>query len=509
MAYSNITLEMYLGGAWVDVSADVDISEPMLLRYGNWEHGAEARVAQTGILTFNMKNSVRNSGAVVGYYSPGHSSCRTGFTRGARVRLTFYISATPYVKFYGKLRKILPDPGPYGPRKTFCLAADWLDELAEHQLSEIVVRSASMTPTLLEDIVDSMPSDAQPIVAPSYGTGIDVIEYAFHDIGEKISGIELARKLVISELGYLDMLGTGVLQYKNRQQAALAASSLTLTTSSLQDIRIPSTLEATRNHVLLTAHPLVASTSNAVIWSSNAVIRLHPGESRTFTVAYVSPSNSETFVGIVDGSGVTPVSTTDYLANYLPDGTGIDTTFDLTVSVVFYATTAAITVTAGIVFTYVTFLQLRAKPVYDTDPVVLEAGSTQTFGRRTLELDLPYQSNPNIAQDLATYLLGQYESLTNRVEEVVFSPHHANDALRAAAMTIEPGAVITVTESVTGVTAATLRVMGVEMEIIGRDQVTYCRWSTEPAFSYAAGAVWILDDATYSVLGTTTKLGLV
>jgi len=67
-----------------------------------------------------------------------------------------------------------------------------------------------------------------------------------------------------------------------------------------------------------------------------------------------------------------------------------------------------------------------------------------------------------------------------------------------AAMQAEPGDQVSVTETVTGVTAARLRINGAAFDVSGYNWLT-CTWATAPAIVSDA---FILDDSDLGVLDT-------
>lgn len=510
MAYTNIKVELYLSAAWVNVSADV--MKRMSVKYGNWEHGPTARVTQTGTFEFALNNTATNSGAVVGYYSPGHASCRTGFKQGVRVRLTFYWGVSTKVKFLGRLADISPVSGSRREGVTRCIAVDWMDEFAKFAPVDIgqlglATLGDKTAPQLIDGLINLMPADAQPLVPPSYDSGSEYFTYAFNDTGEGTSALSLAQEAVLSDYGWLDMRGDGTLLFRNRHSASIATSSLTLTSANIIDIEAPTSLDdVVFNLVRVTANPMLVSSDIEVLYRQESGPQtLKAGVSYVFWIRYSLPDSDRVLAGLGYPFGPgSLVPYTDYVLNSLPDGSGIDRTSASTVTASWYASHAKITIMPG-VDCYLMLLQLRGTAVYSLEHRTLQAGSTQSYGQRLLELDMHYMGDINVAQALADTLLDRYKTASNRVWSVTISPHKNNDAL-INAVNIETGDILTVSDTVTGIASAKVRVNGIALEIDGKAfeirRMTFC---TEPAFSYD-GAAWILNDGTYSVLGTTTSL---
>lgn len=76
-------------GVWTDLGADVLAVTPLRLRYGIDGHGPQDRMAGPGELSCVLRNDAGNSGGVVGYYSPAHTSCRSGWGFGVGLRVAF------------------------------------------------------------------------------------------------------------------------------------------------------------------------------------------------------------------------------------------------------------------------------------------------------------------------------------------------------------------------------------------------------------------------------------
>jgi hypothetical protein len=93
---------------WTDVSEDLDAAEPLIVDRGIHEDDPTVRVAATGVCTFAMDNSHRNSAETQSWYSPGHEDARPGFDRGAMVRVSMLTEdGTMIPQFYGKIRSRL------------------------------------------------------------------------------------------------------------------------------------------------------------------------------------------------------------------------------------------------------------------------------------------------------------------------------------------------------------------------------------------------------------------
>lgn len=500
VALTSAVLELYLGGAWVDVSADRASSVPLVIRYGIAGTGPLDRIASTGTLQFALSNFAVGA-RPVGYYSPGHANCRAGFTHGALVRVRLTYSAVTYTKFIGKLHEIAPVAGQYGRRVVACTAVDWMDEIARFRARDLAPQVSATTDDLITAVIAAMPSGAQPQQAASLDAGIDTFPYAFDNLGAGTSGLALIADAVNSELGYFYLKGDGTPRFENRQTATISGSTLVaLTDATLTSLEVPSTLDGTYNRARVTIHPRTVDTGNVVLFAQEAsdVPSLAAGETRSFNFEYRNPSNALQLIG--GTTFVDPlVATTDYTGNTAANGSGTNKTAALTVGCDFFASSATVTVEntdAGTV--YLTKLQGRGLGIYDEAPQTFEATVTQSYGDRPLELDMPYQDDPNVGQDIATYMAGQFASTTGRAIAAAFRPHQSS-TLMVAALSGEPGSLVTITEAMTGLVATSCRVQSVELTLTPPLRLSV-RWGLAPQLVSDAG---ILDDAVRGLLDST------
>ena len=501
-----VLIEIELNSVWTDVSDDV--IGPVHLKYGAWDSGPVARVSQTGTCSFGLRNSTRSSGGVLGYYSPGHTDVRIGFRRGIRVRVKVKPSGgTQRTKFSGKIHSIEPTAGLYGDRRTVCTAVDWIDELSRFEARELAPQENKTADQLLTTLVAAMPTDAQP-VAQSFAAGIDTFPYVWSDLGEGRNGLQVAADVVLSDLGYLQVIGDGTLKFFTRQSEAALGAGFTVTDTSVRDVVTPSSLDQAYNVVRIVTHPKRVPTATIVLWAKAAddAPKIPGSGSLTLWVTYRNPTNEDVLIGGQSGQFVTPVSTTDYVGNAAADGSGADRTANITITATFFATVAKLVIdNSHASDVYMTTLQIRGKGIYDLDPVAYESSSTQTFGRRQLDIDMLYAEDGNVAQDLANYLRSQFDALDRYVTEVELKPH-TSAAILQSVIDAEPGDGMTVTETVTGLSTVSVRINGVELEVenLGRLLVRTARFAVAPRFESDA---WILDDPVRSILGTTTVLG--
>lgn len=189
----------------------------------------------------------------------------------------------------------------------------------------------------------------------------------------------------------------------------------------------------------------------------------------------------------------------DWSANTLEDGSGTDATGDYTVTADAFASTVKLTITNTGGSTSWLSLRVRGRGVYDLGPFTVEAIGTSGSDRE-LEIDQRYQDDPNVAQDIADFVLNQYETLMNQGDTLEIWPEKSNDFMLQAMMR-EPDDLIVVSEEVTGLSHASFSVNQVRIGVMNG------RWLTLE-FGVAPNVVgdtpWILGT---SQLGIDTVLG--
>lgn len=576
MAVVDVTsrIEMqFVAGTWTAL-ATRDVLGDIVMKRGIPGSGPTDVVAGRGELTFDLDNSTKNAGGVLGWYSPAHASKRSGWTYGVAIRWILYYEAaasvtsitrsgvtatvtqtahgfatgdyvliagavetdyngvfsiavtgvdeytyvvanapsTPatgtitathvYVRFRGKVAAILPEPGSSLSRRVSVTCYDAMDDLLTADLTDVTVQTAQTESQLLATLVAALPTAAQP-PAMSFATGIDTFAYCFDKLGDGIKAASAAKDVVLSTLGALYVRGDGTLVYRTRRDRAAMASSFTLT-NTMVELVVPSSLDNVFNRVATTCHPkTVDAAATTVLWAqTGAAPSIPAGATVTIIGTYRDPNDTQTLIGGL--AQVTPiVATTDYTGNDAADGGGTDRTGSVSVVTTAYATRVEFAVTNG--FTgpiYLTKLQLRGKGVYDIGPRTFEAATTIAAYDRPVEIDMPYQEDVAIAQSVGLFVNAQYQALAQQADAVGFVAGRSTTFM-AAAMALEPTAVVTVTESVTGLAAVPLTVQGIELHYAHKRSLR-ARLLTAPAAPYQ---MWALGTAGFSELGSTTILG--
>jgi len=495
-----------VGAGWTNVSTDVSRAVGVRFGYGIRAGGFQDRVAQTGTLTFALDNSSTNSARKLGYYSPDHANKRTGFAIGIRVRLKITHSASTRYKFIGTLNEILPAPGAWASRLTSCTAVDWMDEAAKQKTANIATQVGKRADEIIAAIVANM--TRQP-VATSYAAAQLEYPYALDTAeDEQTSAMTELAKAVNSDLGYLYIKGDtsagGKLTYEDRRvrQAANTVATALTDGAGLTGLQLTHGRDTVFNRVKVSINPRrVDADATTVLYQYDGaqLIALGPGESVTIIGQYRDPDQRAQRVGGVDL--VTPVAGTDYAFGTGPGDTSL--TADLTVTATAGGNSVIIQLTnGGSVSGFVTMVRVRGRGLYAYDPITLQAEdstSKTAYGEFVLPVDLPHEPRQFVASSIASALLSRFKDPRSYVETVTIDAN-VSDAMMAAALDNEPGTLISITETATGLSASKYFINGVAGVTDGiRLRVT---WYVTPKLDTAT--VFVLDS---SVLNGTDVLG--
>lgn len=512
--YPTIGVEMDFGAGFVDITSDVLFDKGFTFRYGMSSGAPDSRVADTGWFSFSLDNDIHNSGGTLGYYSPLHASCRSGFTFGIAVRVKFVYAATTYYKWRGVLSEIGPAPGLKRSRVTRCLAVDWFNEPGNYDVREVALQINKRSDEVFSAILAVIPK--QP-AATSIGTGKDTYTYALDNIGNDSHppASALFHDIMMSELGYLFVKGDstqgGTLDFENRHVRPLTTTAAITFNNDMVDIKVPRTLDRIWNRVEVTTHPRrVDSAATTVLFSLLSQPIVQSGETVTIWGDFNDPTQQLSRVG--GTAMVAPVATTDYTMNTASDGSGANMTASFSVTATFFAASVKFDVTNNSMTDsgYVTKLQCRGKGLYDYAPETSISDDTAaqlTQGLRVLPINMPYQDSRVNGQGAADWIRNLYSSPAKQVDSIQFFANHSATFLTAA-LAQEISARISISETVTGVASSGngwfVNAIEFDVEPTLNGPAIWCTWILTPASNSQA---WILETVGFSELDSTTILG--
>jgi len=182
-------LYLYLAGAWVDVSSDLQAAPGISASWGIRSNKPTDLMADTGRMSFVLDNQT-------GKYSPGHGSALAGWKKGVKVKLVTTFVGAVRVRWYGTVDEISIDAGAVGSRKVRVTALDWLDYASNYPLNNPAVGIDQKANQAVNTIVTAMP--IQPL-ATSYSTGTNTFPTVFNQATNKTKAYSEFTKLAMSE----------------------------------------------------------------------------------------------------------------------------------------------------------------------------------------------------------------------------------------------------------------------------------------------------------------------
>jgi len=492
----------YAAAPWTDVTADVLKGPGLDLTFGISGNGPLDRLADVGSMTFWLDNSERNSAQTLGYYSPQNENVRVGFRQGIFTRAMFFHEGVYKPGFLGKINSIDPAPGIYKSRRTEVVVNDLMSDIVDADLRNVTLQLAKTEVELIRTLIEAIPVTAQPL-SLNFDDGLDTSPFAFDKLGGGQKAYGPLNDLIVSSIGFGSIGPSGVFRYENRLTRQGSVSLFTL--DGVNDLVTPSTLEGVFNHFRATLHPKTHdSAATTVLWSqTGSAPAMQPGETRDIWGTYFNPDITTERIGGTDQ--VAPVATTDFTSNTAANGSGTDKTVNLVVTAVPFASTVKFTITnndGGVV--YLTKLRIRGKGLFDLSPVTVESFAVQPYGDRAQTIDLKYQSDYDIGQNLVEYLRVQFEDPFQQATSFKFQANRDSDYLSCALET-QVGDRLTISEAVTGLTLAAVFVHTKSLRVY-EGNLLECEFGVSSSAFFSTG-VWVMGDADLSLLGSTTIFG--
>jgi hypothetical protein len=456
VTFPTVALEMQFSGsagAWTNVAADVLTEPGIALSYGISGAGPDDRVADTGTLNFSLNNAHTNSGAKQGYYAPGHANARAGFELGIGVRLALTYSGSTFYKFNGRLDTITPDAGRYLARQTHCTAVDWIDEAARHRLNRVAIQIGQRADQVIAAVVGNM---TRPPVASTLATAQQEWPYALDTaFDESTTVLAELQRVAKTDRGFIVIRGNtasgGELRFYDRRARMNAAAASTALSDDMVRLRVTRPRALAYNRIKATAHPrLVETAATTILYTLFGQPTIAPCSTLILEGRFTDPSLRAVRVGAA--SLITPVANSDYFFGTSASDTSL--TASLSVAASFGANTVRFALTNSASQTGV-LSQLRARGagIFDYSPEtyqVEDAALSACLGGTLYEFDLPYEFRGQTASAIGDYELSQWKSPLNVADDCAFVG--TNDpTLLVAGLRREPGDVVSITETATGV----------------------------------------------------------
>jgi len=486
-----------VGGGWTDITSDVYMGS-INLEYGIRGLAIDQRVAESGTLSFTLRNDEGNSGGLVGYYSLNHLNTRPGWNSNIRIRLSAGFEGSVVTRWMGWLDDAIPEPGMVNAKRVFCTVLDYQNILA-YAPPDVAVQLNKTEDEIATALLDA--STIAP-VNRSIGVGPDTYPYAMDTLsGNLLTGFQ---DLCLSSFGYQytkrDATDGQTVTYEPRtHRETTPAASISLPDTKTKTTTRP-TKDVTFDRIIISYTPRYvvprASMAGAVaIESSVPPTPLAPGASETIILDYTDPAQRDTRIAAMNV--VSPVAGTDYTCNSAADGSGTNLSASVSVVMEAWADCVYLTFTNnhGTLSAYRTKCEVRGDGIYTLAEVKVQA--VTGTGRRSTEIRMPFQDDPSVAQGTANTLATQYLSEHLLVETVSFFASQTTDLI-GQVLLLDIGDTVYVQETVTGIDQVCF-VNGIKWEF-GEGRIFFVTLWLAPTPSEK----WILNK---SKLGVNTRLG--
>jgi len=421
MALTIVVEAELFAGVWTAITGDTLGESGLTIDWGMDGGRPDDNCARPGTLAFTLNNAATIGGALVGRYSPGHANALVGWDLNTALRVTLSDGVTSRVMGPYRVVSIVPEPNLYGGKGVAVLATDWLEDAAQ----AVVVSQGdyNVAPgTLIAHLLDGMSTAP---ASTSLDTGATVFNYPLSDASGRRDRVLAAFKSTAqSDGGHLYLTSAGVLTYRAAATRAADTTPDYTFSNGMHGLVAGRSREALVNSLRLTVHPPTVSDAVVVLASLASPLLVAAGATLSVVMDYRDPDTGEP-CGVLYVPR-TPEPDTDWLANAREDGTGTDLGSNFVVEHDAY-TAANVTVTVnnlGAVDGYLTLLQVRGQSVVDRDPVTVQAvnsASVAAYGERTLDVDLPYQHDPNVAQALADYWAALHSDAAMRADSLALT----------------------------------------------------------------------------------------
>ena len=193
-----------VGAGWTDTTTDVNLMDSSLeVVDGMNSTSLIDLMANPGSINWVYDNSSANSAHLAGYYTPGHTNCRSGFAKNIRCRYSeYYNSIRTYQGVYW-LKKPIPSAGVFGEAITRCKATDWLEVMMNVPLPAIGMQTSQRGDQLITTLLAMVTTQPDSI---SLDVGDSVFASAFDvDDVDKDSIYSVLGKIARSEYGRIYM----------------------------------------------------------------------------------------------------------------------------------------------------------------------------------------------------------------------------------------------------------------------------------------------------------------
>jgi hypothetical protein len=522
-------------GAWTDVTDDVIRATPITCTYGIQDSSPLARVASTGTFNFSLDNSELNSAGLVGYYSPGHTNCRSGFAAGITVRFSIIFGEVIYPKFYGRIPAtgINIIPGSNKERQTLVEVRDFMEQCAIHEIDSPAFVQSKTAAEVIQLILAEQ--SIQPL-ATDYKTCEDTFFSAFEDQSLKLNCLSAINDACLSEFGYayvrhdVDNYEKFVVEGRKTRTGITSSKVITIAnpislcgyllkedggkfqledasgyiklncsttgTASFANSQYDAVIENGNdlyNDIYINSTPKTIGTieqnlytypAGSIYFPTTVTNVAAPGTSTTigsllYEYTYNDNLGAESFIGI---SYINPVATTDFKLGraglaFDTANTGCVTSQSTNlgnkiIGTLDYFRSSTLGPMSVVDF-YIYDIRVRgtALKIYSNVSNEYVGTNLDSFGKSTLTIDMPYQAGTGIPGTIANTLLTQYQDPVTKTENIMFFAN-TDINMMGAYLVLDIGDRFTYQETVSGVNEDYF-INGVNFEIYANNVIKF------------------------------------
>lgn len=467
-------IQFYYAAAW-HTCTDVLQDPGPVWEYGLPGSGIMDLVADTGVLTFTLDNSPRNSASLAGYYTPGHANCPAWFTDGMPIQVIITRTDVPTsaTKFVGYMVSAAPTSGAYTSDTTQVEARDWMDYAASQKIGLLAIQSGAGLG--VDDVLTAalVNFPVQP-TATNFDVGRENFPTIFNsDSAADMTMMALFQKYARNECaGHIYLTGAGTLTFDNRHHRPITVTdAFTLDASAgppMTELETSFDRDRIVNKIEVTLYPARLDTgANTELWNLEDPFPISSGQVVTMDLPFRDPDTGEK---ISATNVVTPlVSGTHIKFGSADDGSSNDLIANLTFPITIGGNSVHIVLTnTGAASGYVNMLKIFGDGYYRYEPMILNtenAASVAAKGPRPMSLDLEQVTSPYTGKLAMDSLLSQLVTPQAKVERVRFLANY-DTTLAAAALVVEPNTRFAMTEPQTA-TSGSWYACRLRFEMIG------------------------------------------
>ena len=428
---------------------------------------------------------VENQG---GRFSPDNpTSAYAGLLKeNVPVRLRATYSGSTYPLYYGFIDEYIVNPSLDGPRKTVMRARDHIKPLMNRTITTSLRIDVNVG-SLFEEVLSASLVSSRVI-----DTLTEVVPFGwFRDRDAR----NVIKEMLDSGYYYGFTDASGVFRVRGRYYDAVG--TVVSSIDEFMTFGYSRNDDSISNKVTVESVPRKQATNVATLCYISQPITIQASSHTYFWLEYLDPDNQEVAPA---NEMVAPVSSADYLANAVADGTGADATATTSVTATFFSQTAynnAYNGTGNIV--YLTKYQLRGKSIQRTARIaaVSEDSSSQAvYGERAYTLTNNLIGAHDFAQSYADFLIYRQKNPSANIQ---MSVRNVFPALLA----MELGDLIHVVNTHTGVNSSE---SVLSLDHLVTFEPGFIHQATIGVEGYRDQGVLILDDPVFGQLDVR-KLG--